>query len=52
MCGFPKALIRSEFLPDHVVKATEDLFNKYYPIEKDYSIDKQEKEKHMKAWFE
>jgi hypothetical protein len=31
-----KALIKSDFLPVHVKRATQELYNKYYSIEKDY----------------
>jgi len=47
-----RAIQDSVYIPESVKKVTRQLFEKYHPIELDTEISRQEKEKHMIAWWE
>ena len=47
--------LSDEFQEDQVIaeaKEMDELYAKYRPIEMDYSISKNDKEKYMKKWYE
>lgn len=46
------AVAQTRYVGQEIVKEMDELYAKYRPIEMDYSISKNDKEKYMKKWYE